>query len=145
MSKRILLIIVLTTILLAGCGRSVDSPPLVYLVSNGELVDGFQSSYCWDGGVRGNLCVDSIEPYFENSTPLSANAPIQLQLDTPLPDSLTLSLSREVFGDTLISETVPVAELVNWSPAVEAGEYILTVGAKWKQGDVAYWFSIVLE
>lgn len=131
--------------LLVSCGGGVDSPPLVYLVKDGTLIDGFQSSYCWDYGARGTLCVDSIEPYFDETTLLSTNASIQLQLDTPLPDSLTLSLSREVFGDTLLSESVPVTELVSWSPAVDAGEYILTVGAKWPQGDVAYWFSILLE
>ena len=145
MSKRILLTIALVTVLLSGCGGGVGTPPLVYLISNGELVDGFQSSYCWDSGVRGTLCVDSIEPYFEHSTPLSADASIQLQLDSPLPDSLTLSLSREVFGDTLVSESVPVAELVEWSPAMDTGEYILTAHVKWPQGDIAYWFSISLE
>ena len=145
MQKRKALILALMTLLLAGCGNTVDTPPLVYLISNGELVDGFQSSYCWDGGVRGNLCVDSIEPYFDDTITIPANASIQLQLDAPLPDSLTLSLSREVFGGTLVSETVPAADFVDWSPAVEAGEYILTVGARWPQGDVAYWFSILLE
>ena len=145
MQKRTVLILALMILLLAGCGNTVDTPPLVYLISNEELVDGFQSSYCWDGGVRGNLCVDSIEPYFEDSITIPANASIQLQLDAPLPDSLTLSLSREVFGDTLVSETVPAADFVDWSPAIEAGEYILTVGARWPQGDVAYWFSILLE
>lgn len=144
MSKRIRLLIVLI-LLLTGCGGGVDSPPLVYLVSNGELVDGFQSSYCWDNGVRGTLCVDTIEPYFDETTHLSTSSPIQFLLDTPLPDEVTLSLSRELFGDTVISETVPVTENLEWSPAVNAGEYILTVHANWSQGDVAYWFSISLE
>ena len=145
MSKKFLLVVVLIASLVAGCGGKVDSPPLVKLVSNGGQVGGFQSSYCWDQGIGGALCVDSIEPFFDSSTSLAASDPIQLQLDSPLPDAVTLSLSKEVFGDTLLSETVPVSELVEWSPAIPAGEYILDVHASWKQGDVSYWFSIDLK
>ena len=145
MSQKMLLTLVLLGFLLTSCGGGVDNPPLIYLISNGELVDGFQSSYCWDSGIGETLCVDSIEPYFESSTPLDASAPIRLQLDSPLPDAVTLSLSQEVFGDTIYSETVPVSEIIAWSPSVAPGTYILDVHASWKQGDVTYWFSISLE
>ncbi|MGB7874538.1 MAG: hypothetical protein WBL25_09160 [Anaerolineales bacterium] len=140
-----LLLITLATIILAGCSGSVNNPPIIYLVSNGELVDGFQSSYCWDQGIGGTLCVDSVEPFFESSTPLDASAPIRLQLDSPLPDAVTLSLSKEVFGETIVSESMPVTEFIEWSPSVAPGEYILDVHGSWKQGDVTYWFSINLE
>jgi hypothetical protein len=129
--------------LLVRCG-GVDSPPLD-LVENGELVDGFQSSYCWDNSVRGTLCVDTVEPSFDETTHLSTVGLIRFLLDTPLPDEVTLLLSQELFGDTLISETVPVTENMDWSPAVDAGKYTLTVHAKRPQGDVAYWFIIILE
>ena len=145
MLKRIFALIVLTAVLLTGCGGNVDSPPLIYLVANGELVDGFQSSYCWDQGIGAAICVDTVEPYFESSTPLDAGAPIQFQLDSPLPDMVTLSISTEVFGDTIFSETMPVSEIIKWSPAVAPGEYIINVHANWKQGDVTYWFSVSLE
>ena len=146
MNKKILLIMLMTTMLLVGCGSgSADSPPLVYLVKDGDLIDGFQSSYCWDNGVRGTLCVDTVEPYFDETTRLSTGGLIRFLLDSPLPDEVTLSLSRELFGDTIISDTVPVTENIDWSPAVDSGEYILTVHARWPQGDVAYWFSIILE
>lgn len=145
MSKRILLTIILTGLLLAGCGGDLASPPLIYLVSNGELVDGFQSSYCWDQGIGGGICKDTVEPYFESSTPLDANAPIQFQLDTPLPKEVTISISKEVFGETVLSERMPVSEQVTWSPAVAPGAYILAVHASWKQGEVTYWFSVLLE
>lgn len=146
MRRRIPPLLVLITLLLAGCGGGrVDSPPLVYLISDGGLVDGFQSSYCWDNGVRGTICVDSIEPYFAASTPIPAGTSLQIQLDSPLPDSLTLSLSREVFGETLVSEAAPVNETVQWSPAVEAGEYILAAHTKWEQGEVTYWFRILRQ
>lgn len=145
MYKRILSIVVLAAVFLAGCGGGADTPPLVYLVTDLGLVDGFQSSYCWDGGMKGTLCVDTMEPYFDEVTALSPGSPIQLQLDSPLPDSVTLSLSRELFGDELVSESIPVTEIVTWSPAVDTGEYILTVHANWLQGNVAYWFSITLQ
>lgn len=145
MYKKMVVTALLITTLLVGCGSVVDSPPLIYMVKDGGLIDGFQSSYCWDDGVGAALCVDTIEPYFDETTRLSSGAPIRLLLDTPLPDEVTLSLSAELFGDTIISETVPVTENIDWSPAVDGGEYILTVNATWPQGGVAYWFSIVLE
>jgi len=145
MSKKLTLLIILTALVLAGCRGSLDSPPLVYLVSNNNLVDGFQSSYCWDGGIGGTLCVDTIEPYFDETTHLPANAPIRFQFDTPLPDEVTISISEELFGETLFSENITPSEFINWSPAVAPGEYILDVHTSWKQGDVSYWFSINLE
>ncbi|HSG42796.1 MAG TPA: hypothetical protein VLA72_06545 [Anaerolineales bacterium] len=146
MNKKKLLILLITAILLVSCGgSSVDSPPLVYLVKDGELIDGFQSSYCWDDGAGAALCVDTVEPYFDETTHLSTGGLIQFLLDTPLPDEVTLSLSKELFGDIIISETVAVVENIDWSPAVDSGEYILTVHAKWTQGDVAYWFRVSLE
>jgi len=145
MSKKQIVFIVLAVTLLTGCGGSLESPPLVYLVADGALVDGFQSSYCWDGGISGTLCVDTIEPYFDNSTPLDATAPIRLQLDTPLPDEVILSISKEVFGENILSESMSPSDFIEWSPAVAPGEYILDVHASWKQGDVSYWFSISLE
>jgi len=145
MKRKILFVVILLSALLVSCGGNVDSPPLVYIVTNDGLADGFQSSYCWDNGMRGTLCVDMIEPYFDETLQLPTGDPIRFLLDTPLPDEVTLSLSRELFGDTVISETVPVTENISWSPAVDSGEYILTVNAKWPQGDVAYWFSILLE
>ena len=143
--KKILLMTLFTALMLSGCKGNVDSPPLIYLDANGELVDGFQSSYCWDGGMGAALCVDKIEPYFEHSTSLDVNTPIKLQLDSPLPGEVTLSLSKEVFGESIFSERVPVSEQLEWSPSVPSGEYILAVHASWEQGDVTYWFSVFLE
>jgi hypothetical protein len=145
MSKKIMMLIVLTATLLAGCGGSIDSPPLVYLVTDGGLVDGFQSSYCWNGGIGGTLCVDTIEPYFDETTHLSASAPIRFQFDAPLPDEVTISISEELFGETILSESMSPSEIIDWSPAVASGEYILDVHVSWKQGDVSYWFSISLD
>ena len=145
MPKKIILMTILTALLVSGCGGGVDSPPLIYLVSNGELVSGFQSSYCWDQGIGGTICVDTIEPYFESSTALDASAPIRFQLDSPLPDEVTLSISKEVFGETVFAGSMQGSEFLEWSPVVTPGEYIIDVHAKWKQGDVTYWFSVTLE
>lgn len=145
MSKRLVLLIVLTATLLAGCGGNLDSPPLVYLVTDGDLVDGFQSSYCWDGGLGGTICVDSIEPYFDETTHLPASAPIRFQFDTPLPDEVTISISEELFGETILSESISPSDFIDWSPAVAPGEYIIDVHTSWEQGEVSYWFSVLLE
>jgi hypothetical protein len=89
--------------------------------------------------------MDTVKPYFESSTPLDANAPIRFQLDTPLPEKVTLSISKEVLGESIFSETMPASEFIDWSPTVAPGEYIVYVHAKWKQGEVTYWFSVLLE
>ena len=145
MIKKLLFLFVLTATFLSGCGGSLDSPSLVYLVADGGLVDGFQSSYCWDQGVDGTICMDTMEPYFDETTHLPASAPIRFQLDTPLPDEVTLSISEELFGETILSESMSPSDFIDWSPAVALGEYIVDVHVSWVQGDVTYWFSISLE
>ena len=136
---------VLVAILMAGCGSKASRPPLIKSTVNGKPMEGLQGAYCWDNGIAGSICLDPMEPSFDQSASLHVSTPIQLQLDKPLPNELILSLSKEVFGETIVSETVPVSNLVKWSPAVDAGVYILTVNATWKQGDVSYWFSITIE
>ena len=143
--KKLLLMILLVTILLTACGSNLDSPPLVYLVAESDLMDGFQSSYCWEQGIGAALCVDTIEPYFDETTHLPADAPLQFQLDAPLPNEVTISISEELFGETILSESMTPADFIDWSPAVAPGAYIIDVHTKWKQGDVTYWFSVELE
>jgi hypothetical protein len=134
----------LAATLLVSCGSGPDSPPLVYLVKDGNLVDGFQSSYCWDQGGAA-LCVDTIEPYFDETTHLPANAPIRFQFDTPLPDKVTISVSKELFGETIQSEGLSPSDFIDWTSSVTPGEYIIDVHTSWKQGEVTYWFSVSLE
>jgi len=143
--SKLLLMMGLAMVILTGCGTNLDSPPRVYLVAGDDLVDGFQSSYCWDQGVGAAICVDTIEPYFDETTSLSHTAPIRFQLDSPLPDQVTVSISEELFGDTIFSESLTPSDFLDWSPAVGPGTYIIDVHTSWKQGDVSYWFSVVLE
>ena len=145
MLKKICLVTILTALVVSGCGGSLDSPPLVYLLKNGNLINGFQSSYCWDQGVGGALCVDTMEPYFEETIRLSAGEPIRFQFDTPLPDEVTISISEELFGASIQTDNLPPSEIIDWSPAVQPGEYIVDVFTSWKQGNVTYWFSVTLE
>ena len=145
MSRRMLLTFILIGFLLTACGGILDSPPLVYLVRNGNLIDGFQSSYCWDQGVGGTICVDTIEPYFEEIIRLPSGAPIRFQFDTPLPDDVTISISDELFGDSIQTDNLSPSEIIDWSPNVPPGDYIIDVHTSWKQGEVTYWFSVYLE
>ena len=145
MPKKGYILFVLATIFLSACGGNLDSPPLVYLVRNGNLIDGFQSSYCWDQGIGGTICVDTMEPYFEETIRWPSGGPLRFQFDTPLPDLVTLSFSEELFGKTILSESISPAEMIAWSPVVPPGEYIITVHTSWKQGEVTYWFSVNLE
>ena len=144
-SSKLLVLMVLVVIFLTGCGTNLDSPPLVYLVEGSELVDGFQGSYCWDQGAGAAICVDKIEPFFDKTTSLSHTAPIRFQFDSPLPEETTISISEELFGETIFSESLTPAEFLDWSPAVGPGTYIIDVHTSWKQGDVSYWFSVVFE
>jgi len=145
MNKRMTaMMALLATFLLAGCA---GSPPPIKLNVNGTKMDGVQGAYCWDGGLfSGTVCVDPVEPVFDASIPLQAGTPIQLNIEKPFPDTVILSLSNEVFGEAIVTETVPVLSFIRWVPAVDAGEYILTVHATWaKKGDVSYWFKIRLD
>lgn len=145
-SIKLILVMVLVTILLTACGGSnLDRPPLVYLVAGSELVNGFQSSYCWDQGLGGTICVDTMEPFFDETTSLSQSAPIRFQLDAPLPDEVTISMSQELFGETIFSQSLTPSEFLDWSPQVGPGAYIIDVQTSWAQGEVSYWFSVVLE
>ena len=108
-------------------------------------MDGFQSSYCWDTSKDGTLCKDTVAPHFESSIPLDAGAPIRFQLDTPLPNEVTFLVRKEVSGETILSERMPVSETITWSPTVVPGTYVLAMHARWKQGEVTYWFSVLLE
>ena len=144
-SIKLYVVIILIAILLTACGSNLDSPSLVYLVDGTERVNGFQSSYCWDKAIGSSYCVDSIEPFFEVTTSLNQSAPIRFQLDSPLPDEVTISISEELFGDTILSERLAPAEFLEWSPQIAPGAYIIDVQTRWKQGEVSYWFSIVLE
>lgn len=144
MSKKGMFLIFLTLVLLTGCGSNLDSPPLVYLVRNGNLIDGFQSSYCWDQGVS-TLCVDTVEPYFEEIIRWPPGEPLRFQFDTPLPDEVTISISDELFGESVLTESLPPSEIIDWSPNIPPGDYVIDVHTSWEQGDVTYWFSIFLE
>jgi len=145
MSKRMLLTFMLIGLLLTSCGGDLSNPPLVYLVKNDNLIDGFQSSYCWDQGIGATICVDTVEPYFEEIIRLPGDEPIRFQLDTPLPDEVTISISEELFGASILTESLPPSEIIDWSPDVPPGDYIIDVHTSWKQGEVTYWFSVLLE
>lgn len=145
MPKRLISLIIVIAVLSAGCRSALSEPSLIYLVSQNGLVDGFQSSYCWESGIGEGICKDTVAPYFESSTSLDASAPIRFQLDTPLPETVTLSISKDVFGESIFSGTMLASEVIDWSPAVPPGEYIVVVHATWKQGVVSYWFSVSLE
>ncbi len=144
-SNKLPLVILLITITLTACGSNLDSPPLVYLEADSGLVDGFQGSYCWDQGRGAAICVDKIQPYFDESARLNQSEPIRFRFDTPLPDQVTISISEELFGATIVSESVTPAEVVEWSPMIGSGAYIIDVQTTWEQGGVSYFFSVVLE
>jgi hypothetical protein len=132
-------------LILVGCTGGGSTPPLINLEAGGTTVAGFQSSYCWSPRIGPALCVDTIEPYFESSIALPAGDPIRLQLDAPLPDSVTLALSEEVFGDDIAIETLTPAQTVTWPVSVAPGTYVLAASGKWPQGDVTYYFSMTFE
>lgn len=137
--------VLLGVLLLVAC-TGPRAPSDIRLLDRGTPVEGLQGAYCWDSWLS-DVCVDPMEPQFVPGTehPLPADEPIQLQLDRPLPDTLTLSLSAELFGDEIVSDSLAPAEVVRWAPDVPPGTYVLNVDAGWRQGDVTYWFYIALN
>ena len=130
----------------AGDDASFSEPPLIRLVADGTPREGYQGSYCWtDPGAGVGLCVDKIAPEFDTTFQLPAGEPLRLQLDAPLPDSVSLSLETPS-GEQLLPETVEGAESIAWLPPAQPGPYILSVFAQWDGlGDVLYMFSIELK
>lgn len=141
MKTKTLPVLLFFALLLAACSGP-SSPPSIQLELNGETVSGLSGAYCWDSGLSGTLCVDPIPPSFEGMTPLAVDGPVRLVLDRPLPQELSVSLTPELFGDSVASETLDVGSTVEWLPDAPAGEYVLNVNARWKQGDVTYWFYV---
>jgi len=118
----------------------------MYLIAgDGTLMDGFQGPYCWDSGDGAALCVDPIPPQFDETTTIAAGEAIRLQLDTPLPTTVSLDLRIDTFGDSAAEATIDVNPTIEWTPAAAPGQYVLVVSGTWPQGDVSYWFSVVLE
>ena len=123
----------------------LEGPPLIRLVVDGMPFEGYQGSYCWTGPTVA-LCVDKIPPEFDSAIALPAGEPIRLQLDAPLPDTVTLQLSDELFGEARYTETMPGATTLEWAVEAEPGPYILSAFAAWQsRGDVAYLFSVTLQ
>ena len=72
--------------------------------------------------------------------------PSGFSLILPYRKKCILSISKEVLGEShLFRKRMLTSEFINLSPAVIPGKYIVYVHAKWKQGEVTYWFSISLE
>jgi hypothetical protein len=147
-----MVIAVLAGLVLTACGGSapatdtVSSPPQIRLAAGGSFVEGYQGGYCWASGSDPAICVDPLRPVFEQEAALQVGSSIRLQLDQPLPDKLTLTLrSGGLSGNDVVSESVPVEGTVEWSPAVDLGEYILVVAGTWPQGDASYMFKVALE
>lgn len=142
MKIKTLFFLSLLVVLAAACSSAPSNPPLIYINVNGESVSGYQGAYCWDGGLSGTLCVDPFPPAFEGQVPLEPGTTIRLELDRPLPDSLTVSLTPELFGDSAAEAELDAGAEVEWTPVVPPGNYVLNVNASWKQGDVTYWFYV---
>jgi hypothetical protein len=147
-----MVIAVLAGLVLTACGGSapatdsVSAPPQIRLETGGSYVEGYQGGYCWASGSDPAICVDPLRPVFEQEPALQVGSSIRLQLDQPLPDSLTLTLrSGGMSGNDVVSESVPVEGTVEWRPTVNPGEYTLVVAGKWPQGDVSYMFKVALE
>jgi hypothetical protein len=148
----LMVIAALAGLALAACGGgapapdSVSSPPQIRLEAGSSFVEGYQGGYCWASGTEPAVCVDPLRPVFEQEAALQVGQSIHLQLDQPLPDSLTLTLrSGGLSGNDVVSESVPVESSVEWRPAVDPGEYILIVAGKWPQGDASYMFKVALK
>lgn len=138
------LVSILAAGVLAACGSSASEPSSIDLIVNGATIPGLQGAYCWDRGILGEICVDPMEPFFAPGSAIPANTPLQLQLGSPLPEKLNLTLTQEIFGDAVYTEDVAVNGSVAWAPSVPAGEYYLAANATWDQGEVTYRFFITL-
>lgn len=162
-----LLLISLVSLFVVACGseeeaEELEQPPTFYLLRDGERVGPYQGIYCWleeegdtfdpeeVGGIA-EVCEDETVPDFSASdfVPLPAGEPLAIEMEEPLPDRLTLSLSSpdDIFLEQSSTEISIEDSLVTWEPeGVEPGDYIFIALGHWRDpGGAAYYFPITLE
>jgi len=146
-NRKIFLIMLITAIMsLTACtGGNGSAPPDLTLSVGGETYTATQSSYCWGG-----LCADGIyPPVIETFVPLAGDGQITLTFDNPEPDNVFMGL--DLYSTFPDAESVATTRLDNlpdiimWTPTVPAGDYILSISAKWDKGqDAAYHIGVTI-
>lgn len=163
-----LLLILLVTLLLVACNSDEDEaeeleqPPTFYLLQGNERISSVEGVFCWleeqgdtfdpeeVGGIA-EVCDDETIPDFSGAdfVTIPAGQAITVEMEEPLPNRVTLSLSSpdDVFLEQ--SRTIISVDdmIVTWEPDDAApGDYILVALGFWRDaGGAAYYFPVTLE
>jgi hypothetical protein len=162
----LLLALLLLLVLAACCGddgdtqpEELDEPPQVYLLTGEGRVGSFAEHYCWqvvaetpddfDSAVA--TCGETEQPDFTTAsyTPVSATAPLRVEMEEPLPNRITLALSTpdRIFAVASTDTSDPQSSTLEWIPeGAEPGDYILIALAYWWDvGGAVYYYPITLQ
>lgn len=162
-----LFLTLLVSLFAVACGseeeaEDLEQPPPFYLLRDGERIGPYQGIYCWleeegdtfdpeeVGGIA-EVCEDETIPEFSASdfVVLPAGEPLAIEMEEPLPDRVTLSLSApdNVFLEQSRTEIAIEDSILTWEPPnVEPGDYIFIALGFWRDpGGGAYYFPITLE
>lgn len=126
--------------LLAGCQLS---PPSLSVKADGEALDVYQGSYCWQAFGKGE-CADTGGPadVIGEDKPRTVEAGSEAVLSF-WGDPETLNMSLEGSRETV------VLTLENGKATVdlpdEPGVYLYSVSGHWEQGDTGYFFQVKVE
>ena len=160
-------LLLFVSLLFAACdsgpeAEDLEEPPTVYLLQNGERIGAYEGIFCWleeegdsfnpeDVGGIAEVCEDETVPAFDDAdfVSLSAGEPIAVEVEEPLPDRMTLSLSRpdDVFLEQSRTDVAVSDAIVSWEAEdVEPGDYILIALGFWRDaGGAAYYFPVTVE
>ena len=117
--------------------------------------EGYLESYCWSGvpdesGGSAGECRRfqpmPVDEYIQLS-PAAGGGALELKLDPPLPDALTLLVYQDLAGPPLFSDHIlsPREKVTAYlsSPDLPPGDYVLYVSANWEgRGNAKYSFAI---
>jgi len=102
-------------------------------------------TFCWGG-----LCADGVyPPAIGDFLAVGAGGALDLEFDGREPDSVFLGITPgDTFpeGDYTASTSLESdLDAVTWNPGVPAGDYVLSVTARWGNGDdAAYVMGVVI-
>jgi hypothetical protein len=123
-------------------------PPSIQLRFGTALYDGVRGSYCWTPPVQPGepplpgLCADVLPPVFDTVLAWPTGEPLEFVINGPEPTALTLWVYSKPSDPLLLQSELPVGTSVDWQPTVAPGAYVLSVAARWPQGDVIYYFPV---
>ena len=137
--RHCLIALSLIGLLLAACGPATpEQPPdFVLITAAGEVLEGQSAGGCWPDAASN--CTVGEDPDFTSFSPLPAGGALTFErLGEGTPDRFEIVVYDDFWSVSSVASTDQVAfddaGRVTWQPALEAGNYVVSISAEWKSG-----------